>query len=238
MTTTAPTWTCPVRYRTRHGWTTCDTPTRDVICHACARDAEARLAAVPALLVDLQAAVALQTALSGHSSLTTGNIGHALPYDPVAGKARDGLVRAARALVAALPTLRTNPDTPALLDALDAAVRAANAVVDCPDDRIRILCPCGARVALPHDAHEIARCPGCEEYGVRSWWVTHAAPDPTPVTLPNLPVALLAYGWTLTHEQLRKWADRGQITEHSRDARGRRLFDVAAVAATAAHRLR
>lgn len=236
MADSTPTWTCPVRYRTRHGWTTCDTPTKDVICHACARDAEARLAAVPALLVDLQTTIARQAA--GGSGGGGRGKSRPLPYDPDAGLARDSLRRAAAALAGIIRTLRTNPDSPARIRALDDAVRDATRHVDRPDDRIRILCPCGARVALPHDPDEIARCHSCGEYGVRSWWVTHAAPDPTPVTLPNLPVALLAYGWTLTHEQLRKWADRGQITESGRDARGRRLYDVAAVAATAAHRLR
>lgn len=152
-----------------------------------------------------------------------------------------------------LAPLRGLPWAPELVDDIDRAMRAAERVIDRPDGGIRVLCPdCGERVSMPPDQHDgqvdaagqpircpgcsIITCRGCGAFGVRSWWIDHAAPAVEPCTLAQLPFALYAAGWTVTHDTVRAWArpERGLITVHSRDKRGRALYDPVAVAAVAA----
>jgi hypothetical protein len=112
---------------------------------------------------------------------------------------------------------------------------------------LRILCSCGARVAVDTDPERYYTCPGCGEYGTLAWWQRREAPPMTnePMPLAELPEWLLRHHrLAVTLEQLRGWArgERATITaveqpDGAPNVQGRRrLYDPIAVLAVVRER--
>lgn len=146
-------------------------------------------------------------------------------------------------LLAALPAFRHRPEVTACADDLDAATKAVESVVDRRPE-LTFYGPCGSvdyaddlpvpgSVPCPADlfgdkeATEVV-CEVCAAVhkvsDVREFLVK-AAQDRL-ATAVELSKFLTLYGEPLTAERIRKWAERGQLASHGRNAAGSPLYRV------------
>lgn len=146
-------------------------------------------------------------------------------------------------LLAALPAFRHRPEVQACADDLDRATKQAEEVMDRrPEQTFYGPCgsveyedgqpapgsePCPADLYGDADATEIV-CEVCaaehKVSDVREWLIK-AAQDRL-ATAAELSKFLTLYGEPLTAERIRKWAERGQLVAHGKNAAGSPLYRV------------
>lgn len=235
---------CPVE--------TCDRPMPGsrVICGACEADIARALNAVPGVCADLDVTLSRQTSrtTAGRSSVVP------LPYDPRASEAGyvlrstlAGWVRALRdqnpdgdddppdgdppAMAAwlsqRLQQLVRHPAAPEAHEEIVTAVRAAQRVVDRPQERrFAGYCDCGAALYARPGAATV-RCRDCDAdpYDVderRQAMLAAVADQLMPAH--QAAAALSGLVAPLSADLVRKWAERGQIDARGRDLAGRPLY--------------
>lgn len=232
---------CPVE--------TCDRPMPGsrVICGACEADIARALNAVPGLTADLDVTLARQTSrtTAGRSAVVP------LPFDPRASEAAwvlrstlAGWVRQlqehrpepwpadtpqdmAAWLSARLQRLVRHPAAPEAHGEITEAVRAAQRVVDRPQERrFAGYCDCGAALYARPGAATV-RCRDCDAdpYDVderRQAMLAAVADQLMPAH--QAAAALSGLVAPLSADLVRKWAERGQIDARGRDLAGRPLY--------------
>jgi len=232
---------CPVE--------TCDRPMPGsrVICGACEADIARALNAVPGLTADLDVTLARQTSrtTAGRSAVVP------LPFDPRASEAAwvlrstlAGWVRQlqehrpepwpadtpqdmAAWLSVRLQRLVRHPAAPEAHGEITEAVRAAQRVVDRPQERrFAGYCDCGAALYARPGAATV-RCRDCDAdpYDVderRQAMLAAVADQLMPAH--QAAAALSGLVAPLSADLVRKWAERGQIDARGRDLAGRPLY--------------
>lgn len=94
---------------------------------------------------------------------------------------------------------------------------------------------CGGTVRAWPDSEQ-DRDPTCMRCGVEAvvpWWMSHMLDDPAskPLVTADELISIIVFQLhrTVTHGQIRQWVARGKITKAGRDAKGRSLYEHAAV---------
>jgi len=222
-------------------------PGSRVICGACEADIARALNAVPGLTADLDVTLARQTSrtTAGRSAVVP------LPFDPRASEAAwvlrstlAGWVRQlqehrpepwpadtpqdmAAWLSVRLQRLVRHPAAPEAHGEITEAVRAAQRVVDRPQERrFAGYCDCGAALYARPGAATV-RCRDCDAdpYDVderRQAMLAAVADQLMPAH--QAAAALSGLVAPLSADLVRKWAERGQIDARGRDLAGRPLY--------------
>lgn len=105
----------------------------------------------------------------------------------------------------------------------------------CPieDDETGEVCGGTVRAWPDSDHDQDPTCMRCGIEAVVPWWMSHMLDDPNskPLVTADELISIIVFRLhrTVTHGQIRQWVARGKIAKAGRDAKGRSLYDHAAV---------